>query len=123
MNNSDVKLFVESLNKSKYAVALTGAGVSVGSGIPDFRSTNGLFSKISQETFEIDFFNSQPDEYYKIAREYIHPLADKTPNITHQMLAKLENAGFLKAVITQNIDRLHQKAGSKNVMPSRVESR
>lgn len=95
---------------------LTGAGVSVASGIPDFRSTNGLFSKISQETFEIDFFNSQPEEYYKIAKQFIHPLADKTPNVTHQMLAKLETRGLLKAVITQNIDRLHQKAGSKNVV-------
>ncbi len=71
---------------------------------------------ISQETFEIDFFNSQPDKYYEIAKQFIHPLADRTPNITHQMLAKLESRGLLKAVITQNIDRLHQKAGSKNVV-------
>jgi NAD-dependent deacetylase len=115
MNNS-YNLFVNSIKASKYAVAMTGAGVSVGSGIPDFRSSNGLFSKISQETFEIDFFNRRPDEYYNIAKQYIHTLADMQPNVTHKMLAELENKGLLKAIITQNIDRLHQKAGSKNVV-------
>ncbi len=115
MDNSS-KLFVESLKNARFAVVLTGAGVSVASGIPDFRSNNGLFSKISQETFEIGFLMSQPAEYYKIAQKYIHPLADKEPNVTHRMLAELERGGLLKTVITQNIDRLHQKAGSENVI-------
>ncbi|MEN6386462.1 MAG: Sir2 family NAD-dependent protein deacetylase [Phycisphaerales bacterium] len=109
-------MFIENLKKSRCVVAMTGAGVSVGSGIPDFRSSNGLFSMISQQTFELDFFTSQPAEYYKIAKQYIHTLADKKPNITHEMLAELENKGFLNAIITQNIDRLHQKAGSRNVI-------
>jgi len=114
--DNDSKLFIESLRNAKFAIALTGAGVSVASGIPDFRSSNGLFSKISQETFEIEFFNSEPDKYYKIAKEYIHTLADKTPNVTHKMLAELEKKGLLKTIITQNIDGLHQKAGAKNVI-------
>ncbi len=108
--------FLEGLGKSRCAVALTGAGVSTASGIPDFRGAGGLYSKISPQTFEIDFFTSHPAEYYKIAIEYIHPLVDKDPNPTHFMLARLEEQGLLKALITQNIDGLHGKAGSKNVI-------
>jgi len=108
--------FVGRLRRAKSAVALTGAGVSTDSGIPDFRGPSGLFSKISQRTFEIDFFNDFPAEYYKIAIEHIHTLADKEPNLAHRMLSRLESLGLIKAVITQNIDGLHQKAGSQNVI-------
>lgn len=108
--------FLEALRQSRSAVALTGAGVSTGSGIPDFRSPSGLYSKVSPRTFEIDFFMSFPDEYYKIAVEHIHPLADREPNAAHFMLARLEEQGLLKALITQNIDGLHFKAGSQNVI-------
>ncbi len=108
--------FIEALRHSQCAVALTGAGVSTGSGIPDFRGPSGLYSKISPRTFEIDFFLSCPAEYYKIAVEHIHPLVDKKPNAAHFMLAQLEQKGLLKALITQNIDGLHDKAGSKNVI-------
>ncbi len=108
--------FLEAVRQSDYSVALTGAGVSTDSGIPDFRSPNGLYSKISQDTFELDFFLNQPQEYYKIAIEYIHPLADKEPNITHRMLAALQHQNLLDAIITQNIDGLHQKAGATNVI-------
>ncbi len=108
--------FLNVLQKSRCQIALTGAGVSTASGIPDFRSPAGLYSKISPRTFEIDFFLSSPAEYYKIALEHIHPLADKTPNPTHTMLARLEQQNLLKALITQNIDGLHTKAGSQNVI-------
>ncbi len=108
--------FLDQLKKSKSTVALTGAGVSTDSGIPDFRGPGGLYSKVSQRTFELDFLLSQPQEYYEIAIEHIHPLADKLPNVTHDMLAELENRQLLKAIITQNIDCLHKKAGSKNVI-------
>ncbi len=104
------------LRKADCAVALTGAGVSTASGIADFRGPSGLYSKISQRTFEIDFFREHPAEYYRIAVEHIHPLADKIPNDTHRMLAELERQNLLNAVITQNIDRLHHKAGSENVI-------
>lgn len=107
--------FLGRLRKAQCAVVLTGAGVSTDSGIPDFRSANGLYSKISEETFQIDFLYNSPEQYYKIAIEHIHTLADKAPNATHQLLAKLESQGLVRAVITQNIDGLHQKAGSDNV--------
>ena len=112
----DAKLFVEAVKASDYTVVLTGAGVSTASGIPDFRSPNGLYSKISQETFELEFLMSRPEEYYRIAIEHIHPLADREPNVTHRMLAELEKRGFVDILITQNIDGLHQKAGSENVV-------
>jgi len=120
MNNDNIKqyakIFFEELNNSDSTVVLTGAGVSTDSGIPDFRSPSGLYSKISQRTFEIDFFFNYPEKYYEIARQHIHTLSDRLANPTHEMLARLEQLGFIKAVITQNIDSLHQKAGSKNVI-------
>jgi NAD-dependent deacetylase len=110
------EVFVARLKESSNTVVLTGAGVSTASGIPDFRGSNGLYSKISRQTFELDFFHESPDEYYRIALEFIHPLADKEPNPTHRMLSRLEAAGLIRAVITQNIDGLHQKAGSNKVV-------
>lgn len=106
----------EFLAESGSAVALTGAGISTASGIPDFRGPSGLFSIVSQRVFEIDFFMSQPAEYYKIAIEHIHPIVDRQPSRAHILLARLEEQKIIKAVITQNIDGLHQKAGSKNVI-------
>ena len=114
--HQDVQAFIERLRKAQSAVVLTGAGVSTDSGIPDFRGPSGLYSKISQRTFEIDFFYDSPAEYYKIAIEHIHTLADKEPNPTHYMLSRLESEGLIKAVITQNIDGLHLKAGCRNVI-------
>lgn len=108
--------FMDTLKIANYPVALTGAGISRASGIPDFRSPDGLYSFISQQTFDIEFFYSDPKQYYKIARKHIHQLAEKQPNINHSILAKLQEKNYLKTIITQNIDGLHQKAGSKNVI-------
>jgi NAD-dependent deacetylase len=113
---SCAEAFLGRLEKSSKAVVLTGAGVSTASGIPDFRGPTGLYSKISQRTFEIDFFNDFPGDYYRVAVDYIHPLADKAPNSAHLMLSRLEADGLIEAVITQNIDGLHRKAGSKKVI-------
>jgi len=110
-----IEKFSEELKKSKFVVALTGAGVSVPSGIPDFRSPNGLYAKYGQDIFEIDEFYRNPDRFYNFAREGLIPMLSAQPNVVHHMLAKLEKAGILKGVITQNIDGLHQKAGSRNV--------
>ncbi|MCE5187056.1 MAG: NAD-dependent protein deacylase [Planctomycetaceae bacterium] len=110
------QVFVERLRASSNSVVLTGAGISTASGIPDFRGPSGLYSKISARTFELDFFHQSPAEYYRLAVEYIHPLSDRRPNPAHLMLSRLESAGLLKAVITQNIDGLHRKAGSTNVI-------
>ncbi|ARN56622.1 SIR2 family NAD-dependent protein deacylase [Sedimentisphaera salicampi] len=116
MLEEKAEIFIDKLKKADNAVVLTGAGVSTSSGIPDFRSKNGLYSKISEDTFNLDNFLTNPMEYYKTALEYIHPLADSEPNVAHKMLAELESRGLIEAVITQNIDNLHQKAGSKNVI-------
>ncbi|WP_033192444.1 MULTISPECIES: SIR2 family NAD-dependent protein deacylase [Fervidobacterium] len=103
------------LKNSRFVVALTGAGVSVPSGIPDFRSPNGLYAKYGQDIFDIEQFYKNPDRFYNFAKEGLISMLQAEPNEVHRMLAKLEEKGLLKGVITQNIDGLHQKAGSKNV--------
>lgn len=95
-----------------------GAGVSTESGIPDFRSQDGLYSqqwKYPPETIiSRSFFDANPVEFYRFYREKLI-IKNIEPNIAHFQLAKMEEKGKLKAVVTQNIDGLHQKAGSKNV--------
>ena len=103
---------------SEHTVALTGAGVSTPSGIPDFRSPNsGLWQDYDPfQVASIYSFRRHPETFY----EWIHPLAQKTasasPNAAHDALAQLEEYGSLKAIITQNIDMLHSRAGSENVL-------
>ncbi|MDK2886363.1 MAG: NAD-dependent deacetylase [Thermosipho sp. (in: thermotogales)] len=97
-------------------VALTGAGVSTESGIPDFRSKNGLYSKYGKEIFDLDYFYKNPEKFYKFAKETFLPMYSASPNLTHKLLSILEEKGFLLGVITQNIDNLHSKAGTKKVV-------
>lgn len=96
-----------------------GAGVSTESGIPDFRSVDGLYSQKYDFPPEVmlsrTFFDIHPEEFYKFYRDKVL-FNDKKPNAAHIFLAELERVGKLKAVITQNIDGLHQAAGSKNVI-------
>lgn len=96
-----------------------GAGVSTESGIPDFRSTDGLYSQSYDYPPEVilsrTFFDNNPAVFYRFYREKMLFLSAQ-PNDAHRKLAQLEAAGRLTAVITQNIDNLHQKAGSKNVL-------
>ncbi|RKY05126.1 NAD-dependent protein deacylase [Candidatus Poribacteria bacterium] len=108
--------FLEELRRSSYAVVLTGAGVSTPSGIPDFRGPKGIYSRVPPETFEIDFFLRHPERYYEVERGILSSSFDAEPNETHLLLAKLESMGLIKGVITQNIDGLHQRAGSKVVV-------
>jgi NAD-dependent deacetylase len=96
-------------------VAFTGAGISTESGIPDFRSENGIYSKYGKEIFDINFFYNNPEKFYEFAKEAFLPMYNASPNAAHRLLAKLEEKGYLMGVITQNIDNLHYKAGSKNV--------
>ena len=105
--------------KSSNVVFFGGAGVSVPSGIPDFRSDNGIYKKKYRYPAEVmlshDFFFSRTEEFYDFYRTVmLYP--DAKPNAAHLKLAEMEKAGKLKAVITQNIDGLHQAAGSKNVL-------
>ena len=99
-------------------VALTGAGISVPSGIPDFRSPGtGLWERVDpMKVAHIDAFQRDPAEFWRFYSERFQALSDKRPNGAHRALARLEQAGLLDAVITQNIDRLHRRAGSVNVI-------
>ncbi len=106
------------INDSHYLVVLTGAGLSTPSGIPDFRSANSGLWEISDpmKVASLSTFRNRPMDFFK----WIHPLTQKIyeakPNYAHEALAILEKQGKIKAIVTQNIDYLHQKAGSKNVI-------
>ena len=109
----------ELINSSKNIVFFGGAGVSTASGIKDFRSKDGLYNMKydypPEEILSHHFFVSHTEEFYKFYRDKMNCL-DKLPNECHLYLTELENKGKLKAIITQNIDGLHQKAGSENVI-------
>jgi len=107
----------ERIASAQHCVAFTGAGVSTLSGIRDFRGKNGLYTlPETDKMFDIDVFRQTPSVYYRLAKEFIYGLQEKEPSIVHHVLAGLEAQGILKALITQNIDLLHQKAGSKHVI-------
>lgn len=108
----------ELLSGAKRAVALTGAGVSVPSGIPDFRSAGtGLWRNVNpMEVAHIDAFRRDPDRFWRFYGERFAGLRDRRPNPAHAVLAELERRGILRAVVTQNIDRLHRTAGSRRVV-------
>ena len=112
---STLKQWIE---ESRHAVFFGGAGVSTESGIPDFRSVDGLyhqkFEYPPEEIISSGFYQARPEYFFRFYREKMLPLGFE-PNITHKVLARLEQEGHLAAVVTQNIDGLHQKAGSKNV--------
>ena len=114
-----ISQFKRLIEESNNIVFFGGAGVSTESGIPDFRSKDGLYNKKYKYPPETilshTFFINNTEEFYKFYREKMNSLKYE-PNITHIKLAELEEQGKLKAVITQNIDGLHQKAGSKNVL-------
>ncbi|MEB3825863.1 MAG: NAD-dependent deacylase [Desulfurococcales archaeon] len=98
------------------SAALTGAGISTPSGIPDFRSPGGLWSRIDPSIFDISTFHTRPDITWINYAELVREMRGKEPNPAHIALAQLEEMGLLEAVITQNIDGLHQKAGSRKVI-------
>ncbi len=99
-------------------MALTGAGVSVPSGIPDFRTPEtGLWANVDpMEVAHIDVFERDPARFWSYYRPRFQSLGDKRPNAAHEALAELERRGLIEGVITQNIDRLHRAAGSRNVV-------
>src|SRR5438552_4212597 len=103
------------IRESERTVALTGAGVSVPSGIPDFRTPGkGLWEKVDpMEVAHIDVFRRDPDRFWHFYGDRFASLADKEPNPAHEAIAELEARGLIRCVITQNIDRLHRKAGSE----------
>lgn len=116
--HKNIEILKKWVNDSNNIVFFGGAGVSTESGIPDFRSVDGLYNqkwKYSPETIlSHSFFDKDPNEFYRFYHEKL-VIKGIEPNITHYKLSELEKNGKLKAIITQNIDGLHQLAGSKNV--------
>ncbi|SDF92042.1 NAD-dependent deacetylase [Methanolobus vulcani] len=109
--------FLNLLEQSENCVFLSGAGISTFSGIPDFRGSNGLYAKYdANKIFDLAYFHKDPSYFYTHAREFIYDLDTKEPNVIHRTLATMEKRGNLSSIITQNIDLLHQKAGSTNVI-------
>ncbi|WP_456471096.1 SIR2 family NAD-dependent protein deacylase [Caminibacter sp.] len=117
MEINNYKKAADIIKNSKFPVAFTGAGISVESGIPPFRGPTGLWSKYDPKILDINFFIQNPSESWKYIKEIFYDYMGNTqPNDAHKFLAWLEKIGKLRGVITQNIDNLHQKAGSKNVI-------
>ena len=115
---SKIEMLKSWIEQAHRAVFFGGAGVSTESGIPDFRSVDGLyhqkFDYPPETIISRSFFDRRPEEFFKFYREKMLPLGFE-PNVTHRVLARLEQEGHLAAVVTQNIDGLHQKAGSRRV--------
>ena len=113
-----IQQFKQLVNESNNIVFFGGAGVSTESGIPDFRSKDGLYNQKydypPEEILSHTFFVNYTEAFYKFYKDKMNSLKYE-PNITHIKLAELEKKGKIKAIVTQNIDGLHQKAGSKNV--------
>lgn len=103
------------IKNAKNIVVLTGAGISTESGIKDFRSGTGIYQMAPEYILSLNYFYEHPKKFYQFAVEKLyHP--DAEPNIGHNILAKWENEGRISHIITQNIDALHQRAGSQNVI-------
>lgn len=115
--NSKINELKQIIDESEDIVFFTGAGISVPSGIPDFRSADGLYTNDlrAESIISHSYFISHPKEFYKFYKDKM-VYEDAEPNIAHKWIAKLEESGKSKGVITQNIDGLHLMAGSKNVV-------
>lgn len=110
---------VDLLRNSKNTVVVTGAGISTEAGIPDFRGENGIYRQLGENRVmnlvNIDFFRRCPEQFYEFYRKYfMFPPVE--PSQAHYLLAAMEKKGLVKAIVTQNIDNLHQKAGSQRVI-------
>jgi len=115
MEDQRVKV-AQLLKKSKSTMAFTGAGISVESGVPPFRGEHGLWNKYDPKVLDIDYFHSNGGRAWLYIREIFYEFFGKAqPNEAHRVLARMEQAGLLQALVTQNIDNLHQLAGSQNI--------
>ena len=117
MCENNLRQAVDALAQAQHVIALTGAGISVESGIPDFRSPTGLWAQYPPEKYAtIEGYVRNPDEVWKLWYQLGKMLQDIQPNSGHRSLAALEELGLLRGVITQNIDNLHQEAGNSHVV-------
>jgi len=116
--STDAARLADLLGQAERAVVLTGAGISVPSGIPDFRTPGkGLWEKVDpMKVAHIDAFRRSPDEFWTFYGQRFAMLSEIEPNPAHDAVAELERRGVVRGVITQNIDRLHRTAGSENVI-------
>lgn len=115
-----IEKFEELLKKAKRACVFTGAGVSTLSGIPDFRGPHGVYTDPwhgmdVEEIIDIGYFQRNPDIFYQWAKDVWYKVDKYEPTIVHTTLAKMEAKGYMKSLYTQNVDMLHERAGSKNV--------
>ena len=110
-------MLAELIRANQPCVVLTGAGVSTESGIPDFRSATGIWAQYDPyEVASIEAFHRDPERVWEFYARRLDVLADAAPNPAHVALAELESLGLVQAVITQNVDRLHAAAGSRDVI-------
>ncbi|MBU7044294.1 MAG: NAD-dependent deacylase [Theionarchaea archaeon] len=113
---STIDAAIHLIVQSSSMVVMTGAGISTDSGIPDFRSPQGLWSKIPMAMGSIQYFKAHPDKFIELASTLLPILLQATPNQGHYALKEMEDLGYCEAIITQNIDGLHQLAGSQTVI-------
>jgi len=114
-----IDLFMDFIVKSHYIVALTGAGISTKAGVPDFRGPKGLYKRKdipADKLFDINYFKEDPTLFYKHISELLNLFKKAKPTKGHLFLKRLEDLGKLKAIVTQNVDGLHKKAGNHNVI-------
>ncbi len=105
------------IKEANYIISFTGAGISVESGIPPFRGEDGLWSKYDPQLLDINYFFENPVAAWELSKNIFYDvLKEAQPNRAHKMLAEMEGNNLLKTIITQNIDNLHQEAGSQNVL-------
>jgi len=114
--NSDVRQLADWINSAERIVALTGAGISTASGVPDFRSASGIYSNPENvNVFDLDAFIRNPSIFYTFARKFYPQVRDAEPNAAHRALAGWQRHGKDVVVVTQNVDDYHQRAGSTPV--------
>lgn len=118
MDHEQLTPVVDAIRTADSVVALTGAGVSTASGIPDFRSEDGIWNEYDPSDFHIARFRSDPEGFWRERVEMVEEMfrGDLEPNAAHEALAKLESDGHLQTLVTQNVDGLHQDAGSKELI-------
>jgi len=113
----EIRKAIELIKQSRHLIAFCGAGISVESGIPSFRGEGGLWSRYDPSCLDLDRYLTHTDKTWKIIKEIFYDFfGEADPNPAHYALAELEKRGYLKALITQNIDNLHQKAGNQDVI-------
>ena len=115
----DERTLAALIQRASRIAALTGAGISTAAGIPDFRGPRGLYVTRQydpEKTFDINYFDRDPSYFFAFARDFVQLVEQVEPTYTHRFLADLEARGKMDAVITQNLDGLHQKAGSQRVI-------